>query len=248
MQNIDQIIMNEVPQHPFESIPGEANYKIILANYLAMSQAFPYLQAGSQKDLIFHYMDNNQDLSEDVELTSVVGNFLCWDETGGLHVTLARGMKGISRILETRRFHANLLKKDCSMIFGESLAPDYSVVTKTYLTKLFEGLSSLCSITRVAYMVSFENHANRMIQALWDSISQKFDLDKKRLSYFLTHVGGDDPAEAYHVAMTHELISKIVPVEKADVYHAQFMQAYKLHINWCADIVALGANYNKEVA
>ncbi len=111
--DIEKVIAAHFHQHPFETIPAIANYEIILSNYLAMSQAFPYLQAGSQKDLFFHYMNHNQDAPESIELTTVVGNFLCWDETGGLNLTLASGLKNLPRLLETRRFHLNLLKKDC---------------------------------------------------------------------------------------------------------------------------------------
>lgn len=233
-------------QHPFNAIPQNADYKSILADYLAMSQAFPYLQAGSQKEIVFHHINNNSDIPEDVELTTVVGNFLCWDETGGLYVTLARGLKALPRILETRRFHANLLKKDCGTIFGEEIKPSYSPTTSTYLKKLYDGLSSLCPVTRVAYMVSFENHANTMIDALWSAIVQKFDVEKATLSYFHTHVGGDDPAEAYHVAMTQDLIKKVIKKEDEERFEALLIEAYGLHHQWCADIVKNAANVKRE--
>lgn len=235
--NLDSIVESEFPTHPFISISNPIDFKKLLANYLAMSQAFPYLQAGSQKDIFLQFMDQNKDVPEEVELTTVVGNFLCWDETGGLNLMLARGLKGLPRLLETRRFHANLLRKDCELLFSEPVIPEYSAVTKKYLTKLYDGLASQCAIRRVAYMVSFENHANRMITALWGSVSNHFDVEKKRLSYFLTHVGGDDPAEAYHVEMTEKLISKIVPEEKMPLFHEKFKEAYALHHHWCQAIV-----------
>lgn len=239
MQSLDTLISNKFPIHPFSNIPRDANYKTIMSNYLAMSQAFPYLQAGSQDAIFLHYMNQNQDIPEHVEMTTVVGNFLCWDETGGLYLTLANGLKGLPRLLETRRFHSNLLKKDCAAIFGDQLNPDYSATTKSYLLKLYEGLSSLSPVRRVAYMVSFESHANNMISALWESIAQKFNTEKTHLSYFQTHVGGDDPAEAYHVQMTNNLIAKIVPDDQHESFLAQFIEGYALNVQWCHDIIQL---------
>ena len=239
---LDSVIEEVLPNHPFSFISNNTNYKKLMANYLAMSQAFPYLQAGSQKDIFFHSMENNNDVPENVELTSVVGNFLCWDETGGLYLTLARGLKGLPQLLETRRFHANLLRRDCELLFSEPLQPEYSTVTKKYLYDLYAGLSSTCAMTRVAYMVSFENHANCMITALWQSITNHFKIEKKRLVYFLTHVGGDDPAEAYHVEMTRKLISKIIPEDETESFSMKFKDAYSLHSNWCKALVDMSVN------
>ena len=222
MESTDLINKIDFPEHPFRHISNEVNYEKLLANYLAMSQAFPYLQAGSQKEIIFQTINEDIPITEEVELTTVVGNFLSWDETGGLNLTLRQGLKGLPRLLETQRFHANLLKNDCALLFGRPLQLDYSTVTKTYLRELYQGLSSVCAVTRVAYMTSFENHANRMIEALWNSISNHFKIEKQQLIYFLAHVGGDDPAEAYHVEMTQKLINKIVTQDKQSLFCEKF--------------------------
>lgn len=246
--DIEQIIVNEFTQHPFEIIPDDADYQVILSNYLAMSQAFPYLQAGSQKDLFLKYMFNNQDIPEELELTTIVGNFLCWDETGGLNLTLASGLKNLPRLLETRRFHSNLLKKDCATIFSQEIHPDYSDVTRKYLLKLFDGLSHPVHAVRTACMVSFEIHADKMITALWGSLANHFNIEKDKLSYFMTHVGGDDPAEPYHVAMTARLIEKIVAEQQHEAFIAKVKSFYQLHVDWCQDVVNVGMQgfYYKE--
>lgn len=231
--DLETLVDNLFGDHPFTSIPANADFQKILANFLAMSQAFPYLQAGSQQALIFHYMNQNADVPVDVELTSVVGNFLCWDETGGFYLTLASGVKGLPRLLETRRFHSNLLKKDLNLIFNQEIKPDYAPVTQAYLTELHRGLSAICPIERVAYMVGFETHANRMISALWDSLALQFPVDKNKLAYFHTHVGGEDPAEAYHVEMTNNLIGKLVPTDKIDLFKEIFTKAYRANHDWC---------------
>lgn len=238
--NIQEVIAKEFPQHPFTTIPTTANYETIMSNYLAMSQAFPYLQAGSESELFFHYMNKNQDVPEQIEMTAVVGNFLCWDETGGLYLMLASGMKGLPRLLETRRFHCNLLKKDCAVIFDHKIEPDYSAVTKKYLLQLYKDLSEVSHIDRVACMVSFEMHANNMIDALWGSLASHFNISKDKLSYFMTHVGGDDPAEAYHVEMTTKLIEKIVPVDQKQAFVEKVTAAYKRHYDWCQAVIDLG--------
>lgn len=239
MLNIDSIINNKFPDHPFQSIPSHADYHTLMANYLAMSQAFPYLQSGSQSDLFFSYMEKNRDIPEHVELTTVVGNFLSWDETGGLNLTLASGLKALPRLLETKRFHTNLLKKDCEILFGYLVKPDYSSITQAYLRDLYKGLADLCPVTRVANMVAFEAHANKMIDSLWQSVVKQFNIDKNKLPYFAIHVGGDDPAEPYHVAMTQALIEKIVKKNDEDLFISQLLSAYQLNLQWCAKVVGL---------
>jgi len=44
---LTETIVANLPSHPFAAIPVKSDYKKLLSNYLAMSQAFPYLQAGS---------------------------------------------------------------------------------------------------------------------------------------------------------------------------------------------------------
>src|SRR5262245_53111200 len=97
--------------HPFVATLTMAQLEAMLPDYLAMSQAFPYLQAAAQRDGIFETIANNGDVTDAFELTSVVGNFLCWDETGGHGVILEEGNSGLPRILATKKqFHSNLLR------------------------------------------------------------------------------------------------------------------------------------------
>jgi hypothetical protein len=238
MNELDKIIEEYFPEHPFSNIPETVDYQKVLSNLIAYSQAFPYLQAGSQKDIFFHYLEKGEEIPKHVEYTSVVGNFLCWDETGGLYATLVRGLKGLPNILDTDKFHSNILKKDCRKLFNKEIYPEYSQITKEHLIKLYNGLSSLCPVTRTAYMVSFESHAERLITALWESLTQKFKVSKNSLSYFFMHVGGEKPAEFYHVEMTRKLIEKTTVGFEKD-FLEKFKQAYSFHFNWCKDIIRI---------
>jgi hypothetical protein len=235
---IDQFLPSDHSHHPYANISPDADYHFIMRNFFAMSQAFPYLQAGAQQPYIFKCMEENADIPVEVEMTSVVGNFLCWDETGGLYPTLAQGLKALPRILETHRFHANILRKDIEFIFGEALKPDYSQLTNHYLRSLFNKLSSFDHIERAANMISFEAHAEHMITALWESLCDRFQLIPKDLGYFNMHVGGDDPAEVYHVQMTQSLLEKLVTTESDELKMGEAIKnAYELNRKWCQDVV-----------
>lgn len=236
---LNDILESQFTIHPFAEIPDAADYESLFANYFAMSQAFPYLQAGSQKDLFFRLMENNEDVPEHIELTTVVGNFLCWDETGGLNPTVGGGLAALPYILETQRFHANILRKDGISLFGKEIKPDYSAVTKDYLMRLYASLASACPVTRVSAMIAFESHANQMISALWGSLAKRFDIDKNKLHYFYMHVGGDDPAEKYHVEMTRKLIQKTIPVAELPTFYEKFTHHYQLNSEWCRDVVKM---------
>jgi hypothetical protein len=227
--------------HPFEFLQYEG-LEATLANYFAMSQAFPYLQAGSQKKLYDHYIGHNKLIDKDLEITSVVGNFLAWDETGGLNVTLRRKLASLSDILNTEQnFHSNILRDDLLKIFGRSVSPCYSRVTRDYLDRLYENLADPDIIIRTATMVSFEAHAEKMISSLWDALSKLFPgTPRDDYRYFYMHVGGDDPAEAYHVKMTEELIAFAVDTpEKRERFLKHFARMHDMHEAWCEDISQL---------
>ncbi|BBC02307.1 hypothetical protein BE61_77700 [Bradyrhizobium elkanii USDA 61] len=223
--------------HPFAAEMSKRQVASLLPEYLAMSQAFPYLQAGSQKDLIFDAMRRNRDLPRDVELTSVVANFICWDETGGYGRVLRGGKTALPDILATEDFHSNLLRKDASRLLGRTIQPNYSATTKRYLHSLYAGLSAKDPVVRCAYMVAFELHAAEMIQSLWTTLVKTFDAQSDDLEYFRTHVGGVDPAEKYHGEMTTRLIREVVPADGNRRFLDEFDRAYRLSLQWCRDLL-----------
>lgn len=213
-----------------------------MGNYLAMSEAFPYLQAGSQKDLIFGAIAEGRGVGQDVQITSVVGNFLSWDETGGFELMRRGGIEQLPDILDTRRFHANLLRQDLQVLFGQDVAPSYSAETRAYLLSLYDGLSSANALIRCAHMVSFEKHAGEMISTLWAALVPEFSVPREQLSYFQTHVGGPDPAEAHHIAMTKRMLDRLVPGQREDEFLDMFREAYRLHVRWCSALVGCGGS------
>jgi hypothetical protein len=238
LEHIDRVVGTKYARHPFAHGLTRGNARTVLRSYLAMSQAFPYLQAGAQKDLIFACIERNQDVPPDVEVTAVVGNFLCWDETGGHHLVLTEGVAGLPHVLDTRRrFHSNLLRRDLEGLLGEPVTPDYDPRTRAYLRQLHEGLACPDAVERCACMVAFERHAGQMIDALWHSVAQVFGCDKDRLSYFRVHVGGDDPAEPYHIALTARMIERLVAERRCD-FLAAFDRHYGLSQAWCRDLIA----------
>jgi hypothetical protein len=231
-KEIDTVIKNNFNVHPFSFGVEKGNIEAVLSQYFAMSQAFPYLQAGSQRNIILNTMKNNEDINTMFELTSVVGNFLCWDETGGHAIVRKHGNKGLKNILDTKNtFHANMLRKDIKKLTGNNINPNYSKITRGYLIDLLTGLESLDHTTRCAYMVAFENHAGIMIDSLWGSLVKLYDIDKDSLIYFKAHVGG---AEPYHIEMTERMVSEIVT--DTEIFLYQFKQAYSLNFNWCQSV------------
>lgn len=225
--------------HPFAVEMSEDQVASLLPEYLAMSQAFPYLQAGSQRDLIFDAMNHNRDLARDIELTSVVGNFICWDETGGYGQILQGGKAALPDILVTENFHSNLFRKDASQLLGRAIRPNYSATTKQYLHSLYAGLSSKDPLVRCAYMVAFELHAADMIQSLWTTLVKTFKARPDDLEYFRSHVGGEDPAEKYHGEMTGRLIGELIPADRNNRFLDEFDRAYRLSLQWCRDLLRI---------
>jgi len=233
IKKIEELVENKFLKHPFSYGISKENFEQVIANYLTMSLAFPYLQAGAQLRLVFHYIDNNLDITNDVEVTAVVGAFLTWDELGGHAIVREHGNPGLPKILDGNNFHSTMLRKDIETILEKKVPPAFSETTKNYLKEISYGLSDVDPVTRVAYMVAFENHAEIMIDSLWNSIVNIYGVNKDNLIYFKTHVGGADPAEKYHVQMTKKMIEKVIKKNDIDRFLDHFEKAYRVNFNWC---------------
>lgn len=237
LKNIDVINRTLLEEHPFSSLSSPTKIEKIIPQYLAMSLAFPYIQAGSQSEIILDTIRQNKNLEKDFEITSVVGNFLSWDETGGAYILETMGKSSLSKILETHKwFHANILRSDIKKIFNKELKEDFNESTKTYLEDLYQRLSCSCKIRRCATMVAFETHAQAMIESLWASLTEQFSIDPNDLIYFKIHVGGDDPAEIYHAEMTRSMIERLISPDESEVFEYEYRDALERNIDWCKSL------------
>jgi hypothetical protein len=232
---ITSTIGRDFTPHPFSHGISGQNVESVLREYLTMSAAFPYIQAGAHHRLISDHLARGEDIAEATELTAAVGFFLCWDEVGGHQTVMEGGRAALPRILETERSHVNMLRGDIKTLLGKELRQGHSRFTRTYLAALEVGLGSPDPVQRVAFMVAFEQHAGTMIEALWRTLTDLFQ-SKERLIYFETHVGGDDPGEAYHVAMTSRMIERVVDEGEKKRFLEEFREAYALNFNWCSAI------------
>src|SRR5690606_16146712 len=114
---IDAAMVRHLP-HPFYAGMTRDNALHVAQHFLGISLGFPYAQAGSQLALLDEIIDENRAPRAAVEVTTAVGNFLSWDETGGHWTVLQQGNAGLPNILDTgRNFHGNMLKRDLASIF-----------------------------------------------------------------------------------------------------------------------------------
>lgn len=231
--------------HPFLAGITAENVDLVARRFLAISIGFPYAQAGSQSRLLDGMVARRAGPRDSIEVTTVVANFLCWDETGGHSVVLEQGNRGLPRILETgRNFHSNLLKHDLRRIFGQEVQPEFDV-TGPYLLALRDALGDEDDVRRCAAMVSFERHAALVITSLWRRLTDLFGAELgAELGYFSTHVGDDDPAETYHVSMTGDMIERIVGESELGRFMAAFEETFAMHMRWsasCCQAPASGA-------
>jgi len=221
--------------HPFLAGITAENVDLVAQRFLAISIGFPYAQAGSQSRLLDAMVARRTGPRASIELTTVVANFLCWDETGGHSVVLEQGNRGLPRILETgRNFHSNLLKQDLHRIFRREILPEFDV-TGPYLIALRDALGDEDDVRRCAAMVAFERHAELVITSFWRRLTDLFGAELgSDLSYFSTHVGDHDPAETYHVSMTGGMIERIVDEAELGRFMAAFEESFEMHLRWSA--------------
>jgi len=226
--------------HPFRNAVNKDNLETVIAEYLAMSIAFPFIQAGAIHETYKAALRAGGDTDKNAEITGAIGGFLVWDEVGGHKLTLEKGNEGLLQLPATRRnYHAHWLRRDIRTVLGKDVQPHRSAATIRYLNELLGGLSDARRNRNVAYMIGFECHAQEMISALWDAVCSSFDLPHdERLIYFWGHVGGDAPAEAVHVEMTRMMVAELVPPDTREEFIELCLEAYALNFHWCEAITA----------
>lgn len=50
---------------------------------------------------------------------------------------------------------------------------------------------------------------------------------------------GDDPAEAYHVQMTQNLVDAVIGPDMQERFKAEALRLYLMHAQWCREITRL---------
>jgi hypothetical protein len=243
IEELSRRIDERFPDHPFQSGVSRDNFEAVGADYLAMSIAFPFIQAGAMHATYKAALRAGGDTDKNAEITGAIGAYLVWDEVGGHKLTLESGNDGLLQLPATRRnYHAHWLRKDIRTILGKDVQPHRSAATTRYLDELLDGLSDARRNRNVAYMIGFECHAQAMITALWDAVCSSFDLPHdERLVYFWGHVGGESPAEAVHVEMTRMMIAELVPPDRREEFIELCLEAYALNFRWCEAIATKSA-------
>ena len=238
IEELSRRIGERFPDHPFRSGVNKDNFETVSADYLAMSIAFPFIQAGAIHETYKAALRAGGDTDKNAEITGAIGAYLVWDEVGGHKLTLESGNEGLLQLPATRRnYHAHWLRKDIRTILGKDVRPHRSAATARYLDELLDGLSDARRNRNVAYMIGFECHAQAMITALWDAVCSSFDLPHdERLVYFWGHVGGESPAEAVHVEMTRMMVAELVPPDQREEFIELCLEGYALNFHWCEAI------------
>ena len=238
IEELSRRIRERFPDHPFRSRVNKENFEAVSADYLAMSVAFPFIQAGAMHATYKAALRAGGDTDKNAEITGAIGAYLVWDEVGGHKLTLERGNDGLLQLPATRsNYHAHWLRKDIRTILGKEVRPHRSAATARYLDELLDGLSDARRNRNVAYMIGFECQAEQMISALWDAVCSSFDLPRdERLVYFWGHVGGELPAEAVHVEMTRMMVAELVFPDRQEEFIELCVEGYALNFHWCEAI------------
>ena len=132
-------ISERFPDHPFRGGVNRNNFETVSADYLAMSIAFPFIQAGAMHETYKAALRAGDDTDKNAEITGAVGAYLVWDEVGGHKLTLENGNEGLLQLPATRRnYHAHWLRQDIRTVlartFGRIGAPPPSVTWTRYWT------------------------------------------------------------------------------------------------------------------
>ncbi|AYQ31028.1 hypothetical protein [Runella sp. SP2] len=235
---IEHLINNEYNKHPFTAGIDKANVEGVLAEYLGLCLCAPYIIGGSSNELFLNCVFSGRPIDRKIEITTAVAAFLSFDETGNYNKVIAGGHEALLSLLDTSDFHSNMLRRDLKLLFGKDISPTHNSYLKYYFVQLSKGLSNIDDVQRCAALVALEVHSEIMILSLWDSVMQVFpEIERNKLEYFYLHVGGDNPAEKYHVAMTEQMINEVVGQDNLVTFFTHFKFYYEMNTKLCRDIL-----------
>ena len=97
---LNRRIGERFPVHPFRHRVTRDNFERVIAEYLAMSIAFPFIQAGAMHatyEAALRAPGNagRGETDKNAEITGAVGAYLVWDEVGGHKLILEEGNQGL---------------------------------------------------------------------------------------------------------------------------------------------------------
>jgi hypothetical protein len=236
---IEDLVNKNYPVHPFTNDLTKENVETILAEYLGLCLCAPYVIGGSNNELFQNCIFSGREIDRNIEITTSVSSFLSFDETGSYDKVVNGGHKVLPNLLDTSNFHSNMLRRDLKFLFKKDVKPIHNLYLKSYFINLSKGLSNIDDIQRCAALVALEVHSEIMILALWDSVMRVFpEVERNTLEYFFLHVGGENPAEKYHVEMTELMIKEIVPEKDMNLFFLYFKHNYEMNIELCKSILA----------
>ncbi|WP_327591679.1 hypothetical protein [Streptomyces chartreusis] len=237
-REIDRITQAAHPVHPFELALPPERLEPILAEYLAVTTALPYIRAGAVGLIAFDRMATGDEFEPSDDLTFAMTMMAAWHEIGGTRLVLECGTRGLPLILDTgEHFDSSLLRLDVSRLLGKDVQASFSPVTRRYLFRLHAGFADLDIIGRAAFLVSQHTHATRMLTALIARIRDAYGVSAGQLAYFNLHV--DDPTHASRTETLLGMIPRAVPPSHADDFYQRYEAAYTLHTWWCESITTL---------
>ena len=245
LERLDEVIAAYFPVHPFQTGIHAANLPAVMNEYVAMSVAFPYIQAGAVYENYRRCVVAHGIPDDNAKITAAVGTFLAWDEFGGHHLVLKRGANGLSKLIDVdSHFHSALLLRDLEeLLAAKPPTAQPGPITRTYLDRLHEGLSTSSENRNVAHMVAFERHAMAMIKALWTGLKRVFGISAMDgLEYFEAHIGASTDGEAAHMRITESMIARLVPKGATNAFLEACIEAYAFNLRWCHDVLVHANN------
>lgn len=249
LECLDVVISERFPVHPFERGLNAANFAAVMNEFVAMSTAFPYIQAGAVYESYRRSMAAHGIPNANTKITAAVSAFLIWDEFGGNHLGVKSSANGVSRMIEVDSyFHSALLIRDVETLLGAPLpAAVPGPSTQAYLERLLENLAGPSGNRNVAHMVAFERHAMAMINALRAGMTGVFGANAMEgLAYFDAHIGSSCVGEAIHVGLTESMISRLVTKDETARFLDTCVDAYAFNVRWCQDVVAQANEARRE--
>lgn len=247
LDRLDTLLNQRFPVHPFDRDISRDEFETMIPDYVAMSTAFPFIQAGALCACFESYQSRGIGVDERLAVSTAVAAYVVWDEFGAIGGNTVDGLAGI-KILPNfdRKFHFALLTRDLERLLGRALGPCLpGTATAAYLAALKAGLSDPVDNQCIVHMLAFERHAMAMISSLDRMVKRIFGPEQARgLEYFDTHVGSDSEGEAIHVAMTGGMINRLVEPEQVERFLDRCVEAYALSYNWCEQLMVTAPSCN----